>query len=325
MWNWLKRRKNERLRVRIEDALKHLHALQWGGQTASIDSLRGALGLSYRQALRLYQQMQADGFVRTTNEGLKLTPNGEGLALQVIRAHRLWETYLADDARLPFARLHSEADRREHKRTDESLRAMEVAMGFPATDPHGDPIPTEQGQLLDRPATPLNEWPVSEPALVTHIEDEPAQAFAQVVATGLRPGCLLTIISSDDERIELTDGRESIVLAPVVAANVHVTKAPSRRKQPPAAVRLSELPTGRSAIIESLESELRGLSRRRLLDLGLTPGATITAEYRAISGDPGSYRIRGALIALRRDQSRHILVQPMPRESSFSTVSGGAA
>lgn len=321
MWAWLRRKRADRLRVQIEDALKHLHAQQWGGRTASIDSLRGALGLSSRRTLSLCEHMQASGFVRATTEGLKLTPDGERLALQVIRAHRLWETYLADDARLPFSRLHEEADRREHRRTEESLRALEVAMGFPETDPHGDPIPTEEGQLQQRAGVPVTEWPVSEQAEVMHIEDEPREAFAQIVTTGLRPGSRLTVIASDDDRVELTDGTETIVLAPVVAANIHVAPPRQVPQAPPDAIRLCELPTGITAEVEALDNDLRGLSRRRLLDLGLTPGAVIRVEYRAMSGDPVSYHIRGALIALRREQARHVLVRPVQRAS----VSEGAA
>lgn len=71
---------------------------------------------------------------------------------------------------------------------------------------------------------------------------------------------------------------------------------------------LAELGPGHSGIVKMLRSE--GLERRRLMDLGIVPGTTITAEMRSPLGDPVAYRVRGALIALRRDQARLIEIDP---------------
>ncbi len=148
IWNWINEIRASRRRRLEEDALKHLHACEWGGRLATVDSLRGALGISSGKAVELCERLQAQGSVEVVSAGgLQLTAAGEVIALQVIRAHRLWERYLADEARMPIDRLHSEADRREHRRRPRELRAMEAAMGFPEHDPHGDPIPRASGEL----------------------------------------------------------------------------------------------------------------------------------------------------------------------------------
>ncbi len=67
---------------------------------------------------------------------------------------------------------------------------------------------------------------------------------------------------------------------------------------------LAELPIGRSGVVRALG--LQGLERRRMMDLGLTPGTRVTAEFRSPLGDPAAYRVRGALIALRREQAQQI-------------------
>ena len=72
--------------------------------------------------------------------------------------------------------------------------------------------------------------------------------------------------------------------------------------------RLSSIGPGESAEVVALAATCRGAQRRRLLDLGVVPGTRITNELRGPSGDPTAYRIRGALIALRRDQAHHIFV-----------------
>jgi DtxR family transcriptional regulator, Mn-dependent transcriptional regulator len=307
MLKWLKKIRDTRHRVLVEDTLKHLHASDWRSVPATPDSLGGALGLSPRQVMRLCATMQTRGWLRIRDGRLHCTPAGEQLALEVIRAHRLWEKYLADEARVPLAEVHTIADRREHSRTDESMRELDALMGYPSTDPHGDPIPTAEG-LLERPeSVPLTEWPVDQPAMIVHLEDEPVAVFSQIAAERLRPGQRINVIESSGQRIVFTDDVETHVLAPVVAANVFVAPCEAAAEDQ-SIVRLTSLDPGESAVVHALDDTLRGYTRRRLLDLGLTAGAAITAEYRSFLGDPVAFRVRGSLIALRRDQAEHVLI-----------------
>jgi DtxR family Mn-dependent transcriptional regulator len=305
---WWKRLRRTRQRVLIEDALKHLHAAEWHGHRATTDSLAGALELTHRAAVRLSARMQSQGWVKMAEGGLRLTPDGEQLALQVIRAHRLWERYLADEARMPLAGVHAEADRREHRRDAETMLALDAALGYPQTDPHGDPIPTAEGELPPAEAQPLAEWPIGNPATIVHLEDEPAAIFSQIAALGLQPGLRVKVIEADEHRIVFTDHAETHVLAPVLAGNIFVVAA-EPVGEPATIDRLTALEPGRCAVVHRLDEALRGFTRRRLLDLGLTPGAEIRAEYASFLGDPVAFRVRGSLIALRRDQARHVLVR----------------
>ncbi len=288
--------------------MKHLHAGEWQGRLATTDSLAGALGLSRRAAVRLCARMQARGWLRLAEAGLRLTPTGEHLALQVIRAHRLWERYLADEARMPLTGVHAVADRREHQRDAESMSALEAALGHPQTDPHGDPIPTAEGLLARTESHPLTEWPVDRAATIVHLEDEPEAVFLQIAALGLHPGQQIKVIEADEQRIVFTDDSDTHVLAPILAGNIFVT-AVAEVTTPTTIDRLTALPLGRSAVVHKLDDALQGFTRRRLLDLGLTPGTDIKAQYRGFLGDPVAFRVRGSLIALRRDQARHVLIR----------------
>jgi DtxR family Mn-dependent transcriptional regulator len=305
---WWKRLRWSRQRVLVEDALKHLHTCEWQGHRATTDSLAGALGISRRAAIRLSARMQSQGWVGLAAGGLRLTPDGERLALQVIRAHRLWERYLADEARMPLAGVHAEADRREHQRDAETMLALDAAMGYPQTDPHGDPIPTAEGELPRTESQALSEWPIGRPATIVHLEDEPAAIFSQIAAEGLRPGQRIKVIEADEHRIVFADDAETHVLAPVVAGNIFVVAAEPLGEAAPID-RLTALEPGGCAVVHRLDDALQGFTRRRLLDLGLTPGAEIRAEYASFLGDPVAFRVRGSLIALRREQARHVLVR----------------
>jgi DtxR family Mn-dependent transcriptional regulator len=187
--------------------------------------------------------------------------------------------------------------------------ALDASLGHPLTDPHGDPIP-EAGERLAPPASqPLTQWPLGLAARVVHLEDEPPALLAQLVAVGLAPGRLVRVLERDAQRLILSDGAATHTLAPIVAANVFVV-ADGTSADPAAARRLSALRPGQPARVLGLDPALQGFTRRRLLDLGLTPGAEITAELPSLFGDPVAYRVRGALVALRREQARHVLLAP---------------
>ncbi len=306
-WRVWRRYQALRQHARVEDALKHLHACEWRGSHATLDSLCGALRLSAANAVRLLTQMEKEGLLRTTTDGLRLTPEGERMALAIIRAHRLLERYLADEARMPLAQVHTEAERREHELSPAAIDAMEAALGYPTIDPHGDPIPSASGELARREWQPLTAWPLSTLARIVHLEDEPAALFAQIAAMGLRPGQIVQVIESNAQRLVLSDGNLTHTLAPIVAANIFVV---ADSTQALAAVkRLSSLKPGQQATVYALVESLQGFTRRRLLDLGMTPGAHITAEMPSMFRDPVAYRVRGTLIALRREQADLVLIK----------------
>jgi DtxR family Mn-dependent transcriptional regulator len=308
--SWWKRAREAHTRVLAEDALKHMHACEWRGAQATTTSLGGALRLSPRRVVRLCQRMQEHGWIESAGSGLRLTSAGERVALQVIRAHRLWERYLVDEARVRVRDVHAIADRREHQRSRERMQAMDAALGFPATDPHGDPIPTAEGRIerAESTSVPLPDWQIGQPAVIVHLEDEPKTVFSQIAALGLHPGQRIRILEIDEHRLVFADDQAEHVLSPVVAANVFV--APAETPEPAWAIgTLASLRPGERAIVHGLDDALQGFTRRRMLDLGLTAGAPIAAEFVGFFGDPIAFRVRSALVALRREQAEHVLIR----------------
>ncbi len=100
------------------------------------------------------------------------------------------------------------------------------------------------------------------------------------------------------------------------ARRVHLEAPAAPSVLTPAPPSLADLPLGASGVVCGLADSLQGLTRRRLLDLGLTPGASVTAELRSLLGDPRAYRVRGALIALRREQAVWVRLEPLPAASA---------
>jgi DtxR family Mn-dependent transcriptional regulator len=308
----IERWRSSNRREQVEDALKYLLDMQWEGQAVSLGSLSAHLELSDRTALKLVNRMTAQGLLESGENGLLLTPEGERWAMQTVRAHRLWERYLADEARMPLSRIHKEAHRREHRLSEHELDELDAHLGFPVRDPHGDPIPTRGGKVRPSPGKPLTSWPENLPGRVVHIEDEPPIAYAQILAEGISLNQTLRVVQATPERLVLSDGENEYRLAPAVAANVfldpiaHPAKATDR-------IPLTRLKDRQRAEIIALDEACQGFTRRRFLDLGLTPGTAIYPELLNAFGDPRAYRVRGTLIALRKDQADQIWVRPTPQ------------
>lgn len=295
-------------REAMEDALLHLHQREHEGRLASIESLAGALGVSTRLALMLAERMEEQGLLQAGAGGFSLSPEGHRLAIQVVRAHRLFERYLAYETSVPPHEVHGMAHRLEHTLTPQQLEQLDAYMGHPVIDPHGDPIPSPSGEMPEVEGQSVVEFPLGKPAQIVHVEDEPPYVYAQIVAEGLRPGMVVTVIERSPTRIVLESDSDEHVLAPVVAANITVREAVPEMRAPKGE-RLGSLEPGEKATVLRIDDTCQGLTRRRFLDLGITPGAEIEVVMRSAFGDPVAYRVRDSLIALRREQADWIWVQ----------------
>lgn len=297
-----------RQRALVEDALKHFYHCESSGLVPSIDSLAGALGIGRNQVVGLLGRLEKLDLVSGSGTAWALSAHGRLNALRVVRVHRLLESYLSEFTSLHETEWHDAADRREHTLSPDDVESLAAEMGYPRFDPHGAPIPTAAGDMPTSYGEPLPGLATGDAATVARLEDEPDAIYAQLVAQGFHVGARLRVLEHTPARMRLeVDGEEQIV-APVVAANVLVIKAAAPAPRPAGCVRLSQLALGSRGRVVSIASGCRGLQRRRLLDLGLVPGTVVEAELSSLGRDPTAYRIRGALIALRRAQADQIHV-----------------
>jgi DtxR family Mn-dependent transcriptional regulator len=296
-------------RVLREDALKQIHKSERHDQPQTLEALAGALQISVNKAAGLAADLQQDELLEVRGDKLHLTAVGRRSALQIIRAHRLWERYLANETGYDEQEWHDQADRLEHMLAPEAAEALDNRLGRPTHDPHGDPIPTAEGELVLHGGKPLTSMQLNEPLRIVHIEDEPEVVFAQLMAEGLYPGMQVRLLEQSSQRVRFWANGDEHLLAPIVAANISVVPAAQETQVVvEGAFPLSKLLPGQSASVLALSPRLRGAERRRMMDLGVLPGTKITAEMTAPGGQPTAYRIRGALIALREDQANLIQI-----------------
>jgi DtxR family transcriptional regulator, Mn-dependent transcriptional regulator len=299
-------------RRQIEDALKYFFNQEQEGGHVTIDSLAGALGMHTRAAVDLLIKMQDQGLLIQDERYVTLTSEGRRLAVQVTRAHRLLERYLADEARMPLEQVHNEANQREHGLSSTEVDALDADLGYPTHDPHGDPIPDPGGRPRSTatPAVSLPGLQVGQRGRISHLEDEPQIAFAQLVAQGFFLGQSITVLEKTPAKIVLTDGDQEFSIAPAIAANIFLQPFDEGPARPEQAIPLDWLPNKAVAEIFELDERCQGYTRRRFLDLGLTPGTRIFPELNNPFREPRAYRVRGTLIALRNDQASMIWVLP---------------
>ena len=295
-------------RVRLEDSLKHLYKCEYTGRLSSVDSVAGSAGVSRSQALQLLSRLEELDYARAVPEGFVLTDPGREYAVHIVRTHRLLERYLADRTGVLPEDWHSEAERREHKLSPEERESLAAKLGHPLYDPHGDPIPTASGELPPLTGVPLTALDPGDVGSIVHLGDEPREVYETLTGVGLSPLMPIRVLAVGSGEVRFEASGEAHTLPTIIARNITVEVLPEAELDESVAGTLAEVEHGETVRVLGIHSSLQGPQRRRLLDLGLVPGTLVEAEFSSAGGDPVAYRIRGALIALRRGQSQWIQV-----------------
>jgi Mn-dependent DtxR family transcriptional regulator len=140
-------RRQRRQLTEREDILKRIFRQSQGGQLPQPSLIREQLDMSMSVWNRQLKTLRSKGLVE--GEALVLTDSGRLMALRLVRAHRLWETYLNQEVGLSADQIHAEAERLEHLLTDEMLERVDRELGYPTRDPHGSLIPPREEKKVN--------------------------------------------------------------------------------------------------------------------------------------------------------------------------------
>jgi len=173
----------------VEDYLKAIYQLAGPSGPASTNDIAAALALAPASVSGMVRRLAEQGLIAHERyRGVRLTPAGRRAALRTIRRHRVIEAYLTRALGYSWDRVHDEAERLEHAASDELIDRMAAAMGEPATDPHGAPIPTREGELEEPSLTPLSALSAGERAVVRRVDDRDPSRLRYLAELGLLPG-----------------------------------------------------------------------------------------------------------------------------------------
>jgi len=179
----------------VEDYLKQILLLSEGSpDLVSMGDLARALAVVPGTVTTMIKTLAEDGLVEhQLRHGVRLTAEGRRLALNVLRKHRLVETFLVNVLKMDWAAVDTEAERLEHAISDAVLDRLDALLGHPAADPHGDPIPSSRGRLNAQVYATIATCAVSTPLHVARVTDHSGDFLRFVEQNGLSPGAEIRV------------------------------------------------------------------------------------------------------------------------------------
>jgi DtxR family transcriptional regulator, Mn-dependent transcriptional regulator len=173
----------------VENYAKAIYALEQRDDTVTTNAIAERLGVTAASASGMVKKLDGLGLVsHVPYKGVKLTEAGERVALEVIRHHRLLELYLAESLDVPWDRVHAEAEVLEHVLSEELEELIAAKLGNPTVDPHGDPIPTVDLVIEERPTSALADLAAGARATFVRISDSDPEMLRYLAERGIAPG-----------------------------------------------------------------------------------------------------------------------------------------
>jgi DtxR family Mn-dependent transcriptional regulator len=184
------------LSASVEDYVKAIYALEARHGAVSTNALADRLGVSAPAVSAMVKKLAALGYARHSRyRGVRLTSSGRRVALEVLRHHRLLETYLVEELGVPWDRVHAEAEVLEHVLSEGLEERIAAKLGEPTRDPHGDPIPAADGTVVERPTVALTSLEDGTHATFVRVSDSDPALLRELGRRRIRPGDRLEVVS----------------------------------------------------------------------------------------------------------------------------------
>jgi len=218
---------SSRITPAIEDYLKAIYTLQQQGGTVTTSMLGDQRGFKPGSVTGMIKKLAEMNLVQhTPYQGVQLTADGERIALEVIRHHRLLELYLVEALGYSWDEVHEEAEKLEHHISEKLEARIAAHLGNPDVDPHGDPIPTLEGRLPPSDGTRMADLIVGECARIARVRDQSAERLRYLAGLGLTPGTCVRMVESApfDGPITIIVGSQPRHLDRRLARTIEVTR-----------------------------------------------------------------------------------------------------
>jgi DtxR family Mn-dependent transcriptional regulator len=180
----------------VEDYAKAIYALQDRTDgTVGNNALAERLGVTPASASGMVRKLDELGLVTHVRyRGVRLTPRGTRLALEMVRHHRLLELYLAESLGVPWDRVHAEAEVLEHVLSEELEALIAAKLGHPTHDPHGDPIPSADLVITEEETERLTALEPGDEATLVRVSDAEPAMLRYLAERGIAPGASLEVV-----------------------------------------------------------------------------------------------------------------------------------
>lgn len=208
-------------------ALFHLTHELTGKTEAGTNELADALDVTPATVNNMLKKLKEKNFVSYERYGkISLTDVGKSIAVNVVRKHRLWETFLYDKLNFSWDEVHEVAEQLEHIQSAKLVEQLEKFLGYPEVDPHGDPIPNEKGEITCIKRKTLNEIDINQTCKLIAVKDNSSSFLQYALKLGLGLSREIKVLNRQEFdgslEIEIDGIRSSI--SKKVAANLFVTQ-----------------------------------------------------------------------------------------------------
>jgi DtxR family Mn-dependent transcriptional regulator len=279
------------------------------------------------------RKLQDTGLVQyQPYKGVSLTDEGDRVARDILRKHRLWEVFLVEKLGLTYEQAHDFACELEHATADLLADHLDRFLEFPAVNPIGKPIPSTGQKIPERVLLSLDRLNAGHTGIVVHI-DLPEDTQSYLEDLGLRTGAAFQVLAASSSSCLLKTGGESLSLNADLIRQIFVTLDPGSEsgeissqndnQQIPSThkekhmqaenqitikkIPMSELGKGQTGVVVHVGG--KGAARRRMLDMGLVTGTEVSVIRIAPLGDPIEYSVKGYSLSLRKTEAETILVE----------------
>ncbi|MEP6894988.1 MAG: metal-dependent transcriptional regulator [Chloroflexota bacterium] len=221
---------NSNLTISIQDYLKHIYDLTEDGESASTNALASKLNVKPASVTGMIQKLASakPALVEyQKHQGVTLTKEGKKAALEVIRHHRLIETWLVQTLGYSWDEVHEEAERLEHVISESFERRIAAALGHPLRDPHGELIPTADLKMPLDNTTPLSALRPTQTGTIQCVKAADTELLRYLESLGLIPGAQIEVkeYSAFDHNITVKVGRKSAVLGLNITSKIFIEES----------------------------------------------------------------------------------------------------
>lgn len=227
---------NKTITDSAQDYLKAIYDLTRSGQPASTNALAARLSVAPASVTGMIQKLSTTRPALLSyrkHQGVKLSPSGERAALEVIRHHRLLETYLVSALGYSWDEVHQEAERLEHVISEDFEARIADALGNPERDPHGEPIPSADLEMPELDDLPLSQVAPGQTVIVRRVIADDPDLLRYFEALGILPGVKLRVLSMTpfDGNLRVRLKSKQVILGLPLSSRVFVELPVSRRRK----------------------------------------------------------------------------------------------
>ncbi|HEX8545578.1 MAG TPA: metal-dependent transcriptional regulator [Cytophagaceae bacterium] len=210
-----------------ENYIKAIYHLSIKGKDVTTNSISDSLKTkpsSVTDMLKKLSDKKVINYIKY--QGVSLTNKGNNIALGIVRKHRLWEVFLVEKLKFNWDEVHEIAEQLEHIESGLLIKRLDEFLGHPSYDPHGDPIPNEQGEINHKEKVSLNDLEVNSQGIVIGLKETSPLFLQYLDKTGIYIGVKIKIIEKIpfDESLEiLLDSKKTLIISKEVSKNILLT------------------------------------------------------------------------------------------------------